>query len=357
MPGLLHLVVPDGIDEPRTPSGGNTYDRRVRDGLRDLGWTVHQHPVTGSWPTPAADSRVALARTLDAVPDGELVLVDGLVGCGVPDVLVPRADRARLVVLVHLPLGDELGRRGIVSELADREGRVLRAARAVVATSPWAARRVVEVHGLPADRVRVVPPGVDAAAMVPGTDGRSALLCVGAVTPTKGQDVLVEALALLPEPSARLTWRCDLVGPLHRAPDFVTGVRRAIGRHRLADRVRLTGPLPAGGYYSNADLLVLPSRAETYGMVITEALARGIPVLASAVGGVPETLGRASDGQVPGLLVPPDDAEALASALRRWFDGPGLRTRLRAAAGRRRETLDGWEVTSRCLADLLTRLG
>lgn len=345
---VVRLIVPEGLDDPSSPSGGNTYDRRIRDGLRDLGWAVHQHPVAGTWPTPAADDRAALAAVLDAVPDGRSVLVDGLVGCGVPEVLVPRAERLRLVVLVHLPLGDEVG---AAPGLAEREGRALHAARAVVVTSPWAARRVLEVHALPPDRVHVAQPGVDPAAVRERSGDGYRLLCVGALTPTKGQDVLAEALALVRDRA----WCCDLVGPL-RSPRFTADLEAAVARHGLGDRVRVRGPLPAEDCYPDADLLVLPSRVETYGMVITEALARGLPVIGSEVGGVPETLGRAPDGTRPGLLVPPADPEALASALRRWFDDGGLRAGLRAAAARRRETLDGWEVTARCLAEVLTRL-
>jgi glycosyltransferase involved in cell wall biosynthesis len=105
--------------------------------------------------------------------------------------------------------------------------------------------------------------------------------------------------------------------------------------------------------YADADLLVLPSRAETYGMVVTEALARGIPVLATAVDGVPEALGAAPDGSRPGMLVPPGDAEALAVALRRWLTDPGWRARLRESARGRRDTLRGWDDTVRRLSEVL----
>ena len=105
--------------------------------------------------------------------------------------------------------------------------------------------------------------------------------------------------------------------------------------------------------YSDADLFVLPSRAETYGMVVTEALARGLPVVATAVGGVPEALGLAPDGDRPGLLIPPDDPAALADALRAWLTDPGLRERLRKAALGRRETLPTWHDAARRLSEVL----
>jgi glycosyltransferase involved in cell wall biosynthesis len=352
----VHVVVPADIDDATVPSGGNTYDRRVCLGLPATGWSVHELAVAGAWPRPDSDSRAALARALRGVPGGTVVLVDGLIACGVPDVVVPEAGRLKLVVLVHLPLGDELGHPpALAAELTALERETLHAASAVVATSPWAARRLVAHHGLAADRVHVVPPGVDPAPIAPGTDGATRLLCLGSVTPTKGQDLLVEALAAV----ADLTWTCELAGPVRRDPAHVAAVRATIERHGLGERVQLTGPRTAAEVatsYAATDLLVLPSRVESYGMVVTEALARGIPVLAAAVGGVPGTLGDAPDGGVPGLLVSPDDAPALAGELRRWFEEPALRDRLRRSARGRRRTLNGWEVTSRCLAGVLEPL-
>lgn len=350
------MVLPGDIDDPTAPSGGNRYDRRLCEGLAAAGWSVPELPVAGGWPRPDPAERDALARALAAVPDDALVLLDGLVACAAPEVVVPQATRLRQVVLVHLPLADETGLRAAeAAELHAREGRTLRAATAVVATSAWAGRRLVDRHGLPADRVHVVAPGVDPAPLATGTDGASRLLCVASITPRKGHDLLVEALAALPE----VPWRCDCVGGLRRADDFVERIRRRAAEHGLADRIRLLGPRTGAelaASYAAADLLVLPSRAETYGMVVTEALARGIPVLATAVDGVPEALGHAPDGSLPGMLVAPEDPAALAAALRRWFAEPGTRARLRAAARARRDTLAGWEVTSRSMADLLERL-
>ena len=115
--------------------------------------------------------------------------------------------------------------------------------------------------------------------------------------------------------------------------------------HRWERRVIFTGPLTGQALraaYERADVVVLPSRSESYGMVVAEALAHGVPVVATRVGGVPEALGRAPGGALPGLLVPPDDPTALADALARWIDEPDLRDRLRRAAAARRPALPGW---------------
>ena len=152
--------------------------------------------------------------------------------------------------------------------------------------------------------------------------------------------------------------RADEFELRERDPAFVAVLRGAIDRHGLAARVRLTGPRTGDDLdatYSRANLLVVPSRAETYGMVVTEALARGIPVVASAVGGLVHTLGHDAAGACPGLVVPAEDATALGAALTCWLADPLLRDGLRARAEKRRGMLQGWEVTSRCVVGALER--
>ncbi|MGW0911236.1 glycosyltransferase family 4 protein [Streptomyces sp. NPDC002784] len=352
----VHFVLPGGVDDPAAPSGGNAYDRRVSLDLPGFGWQVHQHAVPGEWPRPGAAARAELARTLRELPDGTVVLLDGLVACGVPEVVVPEAERLRIAVLVHLPLGDETGLPAEVAAGLDaRERTVLRAVPAVIATSDWAVRRLVSHHGLAPDRVHVATPGADIAPLASGTDGVSRLLCVAAVTPRKGQHRLVEALAAVTD----LPWSCVCVGGLGQAPEYVAGLRALIRKHGLQDRLVLAGPQAGAeldASYAAADLMVLTSYAETYGMAVTEALARGIPVLATDVGGLPEAVGRAPDGGVPGILVPPEDPAALAAELRGWFGEADVRRRLKAAARGRRAALDGWATTARSLAAVLGRL-
>lgn len=355
---MTYVVLPGDVDDVTVPSGGNAYDRRVCHGLADMGRPVREVALAGSWPRPDNAARAELTRALAALPDGTPVLLDGLVACGVPDVVVPQARRLRIAVLVHLPLGDEKGLPpALAAELDTRERETLHAASMVVTTSRWAARRLIDHHGLPASQVHVVPPGTDPAPLASGSDGASRLLCVASVTVRKGQDLLIEALAAV----ADLPWSCECAGPLSRDPLHVARLRQLIGRYGLRDRVCLTGPKTPerlGTTYATADLVVLPSRAETYGMVVTEALAHGIPVLATAAGGIPEALGRAPnpDSGVPGILVPPDDATALAEALRRWLREPELRRRLRSSARHRRDVLNDWQETSRRMGAVLEQL-
>ncbi|MFE7545088.1 glycosyltransferase family 4 protein [Streptomyces platensis] len=353
---VAHFVLPGDIDDPTSPSGGNTYDRRVCRDLPAAGWQVRPYALPGSWPRPDATACAELAQRLAALPDGAVVLLDGLVACGVPEVLVPEAERLRLVVLVHLPLGDETGLDpAVAAELDAREHRTLHAVAAVVATSDWAAHRLVTHHGLAPERVHAVRPGADPAPLAPGTDGATGLLCVAAVTPRKGQHRLIDALATVKD----LPWSCACVGGLGRDPGYVGQLRDAVAGFGLDDRITFTGPRAGADLeasYAAADLLVLTSYAETYGMVVTEALARGIPVLATAVDGVPEAVGQAPDGRVPGLLVPPGRPAALAEALRGWLGDPQLRDGVRSSARARRAMLERWEMTSHSLAGVLERV-
>ena len=427
----LFAVLPASIDDPAAPSGGNRYDREV---LRRLTAASPENPATvrssrsaprkrpapaplrvngaplpppdpspsaghgaapfgvreilaaGSWPRPAEPDRQALAAILGDLPDGALVLLDGLIACGVPELLEPHASRLRAVVLVHLPLSDETGlSAGEAAALRARESRTLRLAAAVIATSTPAARRVAQMHGLTG--VHVVAPGVDEAPLAAASRTGARLLNVASLTHRKGQDILLDALAGLDD----LEWACTIVGaghlprlgvappatlhhgpagwqepapasPQRRIPPAGTAVGASqqpepdAGREGTGRWVRLTGPLGGAALdeaYANADLLVLPSRAETYGMVVTEALARGLPVVAADVGGVPEALGTAPGGRLPGRLLPPDDPQALAAALREWLTDPALRDRWRARARSRRATLTGWDETARRLAGVL----
>ena len=344
---LSVLVVP----ESSAPSGGDVYDRRLAEELRGLGYPVRVLTVPGSWPVPSARDRRGLARLLEGLAEHTVVLLDGLVACGVPEVLAPHEQRLRLVVLVHLPLALEGGLGDAEArELHSRERRALGSARRVVATSDWARRHLEQQHGL--SGTVTVAPGTDPAPPAPGTDGRSQLVCVASLTPRKGHEVLLAALALLPASG----WCLTCVGPGGGA--HAARLRAVVREHRWQERVRFPGPLTGADLeegWSAADLCVLASRSETYGMAVAEALARGVPVLATEVGGVPEALGRASDGTRPGLLARPGDPVDLAGALRRWWHDPGLRRRLRHSAHLRRQTLSGWKQTAGAMAAVLDR--
>ena len=328
------FVVPEGIDDPARASGGNVFDQRVRDELASLGWEVRMLPV-------APDAGGALS----SLPRGALVLVDGLVAGRSPAAIEAGADRLRIVVLAHMvssafPDADR--------HLVDGERRALRSARRVIATSEWTRAELTASDELPADRITVAVPGSDDAPVASGTPDGGAFLCVGVVAPHKGQDILIEALAALGRDS---TWTCAIVGGLDAFPEYTARVRALAADADVAERIMLTGALGSGeldSAYRNADLVVAPSRVESYGMAIADALRRGIPVVASNVGGIPQTVaGRAA------ILVPPGEPAPLTDALGRWITDTGLRERLTADARRGRADLPRWSDTAARIAETL----
>lgn len=340
------FIVPSDVDDVTVASGGNTYDRRMSELLG-----LEKVPVPGRWPTPSTKARVLLSQTLGEMADGSVVLIDGLVACGVPEVVVPQARRLRLVVVLHLQLADETGLPPErAAGLDRREREVLRASAMVVTTSEWSTRRVVTHHGLDPRRVRTAPPGTDPAPLAAGTESGNRLLCLASVTRRKGYDVLVEALANL----ADVPWTCVCAGSLRSDPSYARGIQASVDRLGLTHKMIFAGVRWGDDLeqtFTQTDLLVLPSRRETFGMVVTEALVRGIPVLTTNVDALPYTLGRDTDNKTPGLLVPPDDVPALTEALRRWLTDAELRDRLREAA-RAREVED-WPTAAKRLAGVL----
>jgi glycosyltransferase involved in cell wall biosynthesis len=341
----LYAVLPEGVDDLGRPSGGNVYDRRVLRGQEALGRRVIELPVAGTWPVPEAGDLERLDTSLATVPDGGVVLVDGLLASGAASVVPHHAGRVRLVVLLHMPIGPDRG-----------EEKVLGSASAVVTTSGWSRERLRSWYGL--SHVDVALPGVDPVDAAPphrSAAGGTAFLCVAAVHPGKGHDLLFDALADLGDRA----WTLTCVGSLDVDPDYVSSLQTQVYARSWERRVIFTGPLSGralSAAYGVADLLVLPSRSESYGMVVVEALAHGLPVVATAVGGVPEALGQAPIGALPGMLVPPEDPNAFGCALRAWLDDPGLRERLSRAAAGRRPTLRRWEQTSADLGAVLDRV-
>jgi glycosyltransferase involved in cell wall biosynthesis len=357
--GRVTAVLPSGFRDPLRPSGGNTYDVKLVAGLRRAGWQVTEvtAPDPGPAPSPAALDRLDAA--LNRIPDGAVVLADGLLTTSAAAAVVPHCGRLAVLVLLHLPRGLPLPGDGRAAEpvraVADSERQVLAAAAGVITTSRWTARWVARQPELADLAVTVAPPGVDPAPLATGAPPASAagpnLLFLGRIARHKGIDVLVDALGQL----ADTAWQCWCVGPSDD-PALDANIRDTLAEANLTPRVHLTGTLTGAALRDRmhvTDLLVVPSRFETYGMVITEALARGIPVVATDVGGIREALGRDSANRMPGRLVAPGDPDALAAAIRDWLTSARRRRAWHESAHRRRGDLAGWDNTARIVAGAL----
>ncbi|HWU47184.1 MAG TPA: glycosyltransferase family 4 protein [Humibacter sp.] len=326
----VFFVVPDSFGDAERVSGGNVYDQRIRDGLRADGWAVRMMVV-------ADGGRGRFAGTLCQLPDAALVLVDGLLVSCEPDALVRHGSRLRPVVLAHMATARVTER--VAFRVADR----------VIATSDWTRDELIAQDAADPHRIVVAHPGADPAQATTASASGGRLLCVAAVAPHKGQDLLVRALADFVDLDH---WTCTFVGSLQVVPDFVAELTAAISSAGLTDRIAFTGPLAPRALdevYARADLVITPSRRESYGMVVAEALARGIPVLASATGGIPEAIA----GSEAGMIVPPEEPRAIATVLRQWWASSARRGELKEAAMKAREAVRPWSTTTAIVASAL----
>lgn len=344
----LDFLIPGDLE---SATGGYGYDRRIIAGLQDLGWRVSVHALEDCFPFPTGAALAHADAVLSRVPDGGLVMVDGLAFGAMPEVVARHAGRARLVALVHHPLAAESGlSRETAKRLEESERVSLRSARHVVVTSDATVLALVP-YGVDRSRISVVVPGADEAAVARGsTDGVTRLLCVATLTPRKGHDLLIDSLAAL----TPLPWTLMCVGSLTRSAGTVAAVRDQIRRLGLEERVALVGELTGEALemaFQSADLFVLATRHEGYGMAVAEALARGIPVISTRTGAIPELVGANA-----GLLVPPDDGAAFHQALASVLGSATLLASLRAGALAARDRLPRWSQSCATLSQVLERV-
>jgi glycosyltransferase involved in cell wall biosynthesis len=352
----IRLLVPGNI---RHSSGGNVYNARLVEGLKALGADVEVLAVEGTWPDASAHERRRLGSLLGAWEPGGRpgpVIVDGLIAVGAPDELEFAAKAGRQTwILVHMPLPD-------TSLPASRgsEARALRAASGVICTSTTAATTLA-ARGL--EGVHVALPGTDDAPPAAGASPPH-FVAVAALLPNKDQLLLLDALAGIRD----LQWTAALVGSDSADPVYADAVRGAVTRLGLADRVSVRGELRGQALeaeWNRAGLSLLISRTEAYGMVVTESLARAIPVVVRAGTGAVEALAAGSplrsgvhdDGgpaALPGAAVVLDtDPAPLEAVLRTWLTDPGIRSNWRGAALAARSRLPGWETTARTVLDAI----
>jgi len=343
----LTFVVPGDLE---TRTGGYVYDRRILTGLRSGGWTADVVRLDESFPHPTTAARAEAARALEAIPDGAIVVVDGLALGALPQEIAPHSVRLTIVALVHHPLAAETGLEpAVANALRDSERRALSHARTVVVTSRRTAAALGQ-YGVQSDRIAVVEPGTDPAPLALGSESALALLCVATLTPRKGHELLLRALASLPTRD----WRLTCAGGLDRDPPTASRVRTLIRALDLDDRVTLAGDLDAerlAAEYARSDVFVLPTLYEGYGMAVAEALARGVPIISTATGAIPDIV-----RDDAGIVVPPGDAAAFGDALAQFVRDKELRERLAAGARRARTHLPTWDAAAAAMARVLIQI-
>jgi glycosyltransferase involved in cell wall biosynthesis len=343
------FVVPGDL---ATPTGGYAYDRRIIAELRALGWQMQVLDIGGGFPCPTPAERIAAHRCLAELSNEGPIVIDGLAFGVLAEEAQALAPRHRLIALVHHPLALESGlSEGCSAALRESERAALACARHTITTSPSTAQLLVADYAVPPQRLSIVRPGTDRMAVAARAGGPVVeLLAVGSVVPRKGYDVLVAALAKI----ADLSWRLIIAGDRERSLATAQQLDAEIARLGLAGRITFVGAVATQRLmqlYADADLFVLPSRFEGYGMAYAEAIAHGVPVVGAQAGAVPDTVPAGA-----GVLIPPDDVDALAVVLRRLVESPSEREHLAAGARAAATTFPSWQESAKLFARVLEQV-
>ncbi|MCC7425941.1 MAG: glycosyltransferase family 4 protein [Alphaproteobacteria bacterium] len=345
----VRLLCPGPLD---AVSGGYIYNRRIIGGLRALGHDVAMLALDGRHPLPDEAAEASARAVLGALPAGTLPVVDSL---GLPAFagLAAELRARRAVALIHHPTALETGITAEVSAaLRARETLALSAMRRVIVTS-GATARALAAFGVPAGRIGVVLPGNDPMPRSEGSRGVGpvSILSIGTLVPRKGHDVLVRALAAIPD----LDWRLTIVGSAGRDPDCAAQLRAIMAETGLGQRITLAGELSdeaLAPLWRTADIFALATHYEGYGMAFAEALRRGVPVAGTKGGAVGEVA--TGDGCA---LCKPGDAVTLGKVLRRMICDTDVRAQMAEAAWATGQALPDWTAQAAAFAAELARAG
>ncbi len=332
------------------PTGGYRYDRELLERLPAHGVSIRHLALEGAYPQPSPADLARTQAQLSACNPRDLLLIDGLALGAMPPALIAALPQ-RIVALVHHPLGLEAGlSQARAHLLLQNEKAVLALVRHIIVTSRETKRFLLKDFALAERTVTVAEPGTSRADRAAGAGRPVHILAVGAVSARKAYEHLVTALAALPD----LDWRLTIAGSLTLQPAAVATLQTAISTSGLAHRITLAGALDdaaLAALYASADLFAMSSLFEGYGMALTEALARGLPVVASSGGAAADTL-----PAIAAIKVPPGDIAALTDALRRVISDDGLRRRMGDAAWAAAALLPDWDDTAREVADVIKAL-
>ncbi|ALO45801.1 glycosyltransferase family 4 protein [Pseudohongiella spirulinae] len=342
----VYFIYPGDLD---TATGGYRYDRRLINELRELGIKVETIALSARFPFPDARALEHAAHTLGALPSNALVIIDGLAYGAMHELVEANTKRLQIVALCHHPLALESGLTETQkNDFQYSETMALQAARAVIVTSPHTATILQSDFSVPAQKIVAALPGTDAVEFAPCNGNPLVLLTVASLTRRKAHDVLIDALASVQE----LEWQARFVGGEHFDPKWASQLRQQVNQLGLQQRIDFAGSVDDLLIeYQSADVFVLPSRFEGYGMVFAEALAAGLPVVAASTGAVPDVVPPKA-----GLLVPADDVAALSSALRRLLTDKKLRKKLQTGARQTAANLPGWRHSALKVTALLNKL-
>ncbi|MGB5864026.1 MAG: glycosyltransferase family 4 protein [Sulfitobacter sp.] len=329
-------------------TGGFIYEATVLRVLNEVGCTTQHLALPDSFPDPTPDDVALTLELLRAVPASTPIILDGLVFGSINTEGLTTVD-APVIAMVHHPLGLETGLSTARSDfLKANEAAALKHVTHVIVPSPHTAEILICDFGADPAKITIAAPGFARPAVAPAPIDPPLIFSVGLLAERKGHDVLIAALALIQD----IPWQAEIAGKAHDLTTATT-LKEQIEALGLSGRVKLSGELSEddlNARFNAASVFALATRYEGYGMVLSEAMQYGLPVVTCAVGAVPETVGNA------GVLVPVDDPVAFASALRRLLTQPEECARLTGLSRQNAARLPTWEDTAQIFASVVSRL-
>ena len=337
----IYFAIPGNLS---TNTGGYHYDRRLIAELRKLDTSVKTLALSDKFPFPDESALIDANAIFSSIPDDSIVIVDGLAFGAMKSVTELHKNRIFLIALCHHPLAMETGLTHEQKNLfLESETRALQCACHVFVTS-WNTRKIlVEDFCIQNSKITVALPGTDTSPFALCKGSPPKLLTCASLTQRKGHDVLIRALHQI----RHLNWHARFVGDETLEPLWASELKTRVEKRDLSDRVKFVGPVKnLSSEYQNADIFILPSRFEGYGMVLSEALAHGLPIISTCAGAIPEVVPESA-----GILVEPGNHSALASALEKVMINRDLRIKMQMSARKIALTLPSW---GRC-AELVVR--
>ena len=335
----IAFVIPGELDQP---TGGYQYDLQIVTCWQRANRNVEIISLPGDYPFPDKKSKQAALDIASGLEGFDCIVVDGLAGGSFPDLLKKLSKLGPVVSLVHHPLCLENGlSEDQQTELKRNEGAGLAFVCGVITTSTATAETVIELFGYDKQSIKTVEPGVKIGNIAePWNGGAIKLLCVASLIERKGHKYLIEALSTLVE----LNWELDCYGSDLYDPVLSKALLSATAQNQLDHRIRFHGSVDQVTLekaYTKAHIFVLPSLYEGYGMVLSEAIVHGLPIISTNAGAIPTTVPEGC-----GILVPPTEAAPLADALRRLIEEQEFRQTIRQNAIAAAASFKSWEQSA-----------
>ena len=336
----LYFAFPGNLN---TNTGGYHYDRRVIEELRKLGSSVNIISLSAKFPFPDEIALKNTAYIFSSIPDDSVVIVDGLAFGAMKYVIRLHKNRLYLIALCHHPLAMETGLNPCEREsLLQSETYALKNADHVIVTSQNTRKILIEDFSISASQITVALPGTDRYSFAKCNGSPTRLLTCASLTKRKGHDVLIEALSRIDS----LDWQARFVGDETLDPTWACELKNRAEVRGVSDQIEFVGAVAnISSEYQNADIFVLPSKFEGYGMVLSEAIAHGLPIVSTRAGAIPEVVPESA-----GILVNAEDHSALAEALKKLILDNDLRNKMQLGAQKAALTLPSWGICAEIIA-------